>query len=254
MVSQNVKYDKPSSHTTPPGRPGWANPPHRGRLRTSSTTSQAPTLHLRGLRGRQTHLTWRGRIAACSLRAHEEGGAETIEACLFVVGKYTLPGRPAARQASDRFSHPRWAGCTYDTVLRLPCRKWLMFCNPPLCDPVDGCAAHPGPGLVSGALCNDCRLGAEDMEVVASGKASVKSKESTASADSGPRWHSILRAGVVRFGVHTVTVPLVWPRHSAALYGFWRMTLRQGGMAFLYLTCCRNWRGHACDNCRLATD
>eukprot|EP00955_Chlamydomonas_euryale_P103920 365532-Chlamydomonas_euryale.AAC.11 len=30
----------------------------------------------------------------------------------------------------------------------------------------------PGPGLVNGALCNDCDLAAEDMEVIASGKAS----------------------------------------------------------------------------------
>eukprot|EP00955_Chlamydomonas_euryale_P067950 359979-Chlamydomonas_euryale.AAC.2 len=34
-----------------------------------------------------------------------------------------------------------------------------------------------GPGLVNGALCNECGLVAEDMKVIASGKASVKSKE-----------------------------------------------------------------------------
>eukprot|EP00955_Chlamydomonas_euryale_P090697 364563-Chlamydomonas_euryale.AAC.6 len=54
------------------------------------------------------------------------------------------------------------------------------------------CARRGGsPGLVNGALCNDCDLAAEDVEVVASGKASVKSKEK---AVSGQRSTSALSA------------------------------------------------------------
>eukprot|EP00955_Chlamydomonas_euryale_P094194 364837-Chlamydomonas_euryale.AAC.12 len=37
--------------------------------------------------------------------------------------------------------------------------------------------AYASSGLVNGALCNDCDLTAEDMEVIASVKASVKSTE-----------------------------------------------------------------------------
>eukprot|EP00955_Chlamydomonas_euryale_P003714 39120-Chlamydomonas_euryale.AAC.2 len=48
-----------------------------------------------------------------------------------------------------------------------------------------GCAVDPGSGLVNGALCNDCDLAAEDMEVVASGKASVKSKEQRVAGGGG---------------------------------------------------------------------
>eukprot|EP00955_Chlamydomonas_euryale_P000498 5661-Chlamydomonas_euryale.AAC.1 len=39
------------------------------------------------------------------------------------------------------------------------------------------CAVDPGLGLVNGALCNACDLAAEDEQRIASGKASVKSKE-----------------------------------------------------------------------------
>eukprot|EP00955_Chlamydomonas_euryale_P079460 363302-Chlamydomonas_euryale.AAC.13 len=37
-----------------------------------------------------------------------------------------------------------------------------------------GSAVDPGPGLVNGALCNDCDLAENDIEVAASSKASVK--------------------------------------------------------------------------------
>eukprot|EP00955_Chlamydomonas_euryale_P103053 365462-Chlamydomonas_euryale.AAC.10 len=44
-----------------------------------------------------------------------------------------------------------------------------------VCDQVVGeCSRY---GLVYGALCNDCDLAARDVDVIASGKASVKSKE-----------------------------------------------------------------------------
>eukprot|EP00955_Chlamydomonas_euryale_P002521 27396-Chlamydomonas_euryale.AAC.1 len=41
-------------------------------------------------------------------------------------------------------------------------------------------AVDPGLGLVNGVTCNDCDLAEEGMEVVAFGKATVKSKEETA--------------------------------------------------------------------------
>eukprot|EP00955_Chlamydomonas_euryale_P079197 363265-Chlamydomonas_euryale.AAC.7 len=43
-------------------------------------------------------------------------------------------------------------------------------------DPGPGSALDPGPGLIYGALCHDCDLAEEEMEFVASGKASVKSR------------------------------------------------------------------------------
>eukprot|EP00955_Chlamydomonas_euryale_P116951 366447-Chlamydomonas_euryale.AAC.4 len=63
-------------------------------------------------------------------------------------------------------------------VLRSPWREWLMLCNPVQCATWQpGSAVDPGPGLVNGALCNECDLEEEDMKVIASGKASVKVKE-----------------------------------------------------------------------------
>eukprot|EP00955_Chlamydomonas_euryale_P000696 7945-Chlamydomonas_euryale.AAC.2 len=65
----------------------------------------------------------------------------------------------------------------YDMVLRSPWQEWLMLCNSSQCaTQKTGCAVDPGPGLVYGALCNHCDLAAQDMEVIASGKAGVKSK------------------------------------------------------------------------------
>eukprot|EP00955_Chlamydomonas_euryale_P071404 361070-Chlamydomonas_euryale.AAC.8 len=40
-----------------------------------------------------------------------------------------------------------------------------------------GRAVDPGPGLVNGALCNDCDLAEEDTGIIASGKDSVKNRE-----------------------------------------------------------------------------
>eukprot|EP00955_Chlamydomonas_euryale_P065829 359362-Chlamydomonas_euryale.AAC.11 len=49
-----------------------------------------------------------------------------------------------------------------------------MLCNPSQCATrKPGCAVDPGPGLVNGALCNDCDLAAEKIEVIASGKSSL---------------------------------------------------------------------------------
>eukprot|EP00955_Chlamydomonas_euryale_P083827 363895-Chlamydomonas_euryale.AAC.3 len=42
-----------------------------------------------------------------------------------------------------------------------------------MCDQQPGSAVDPGLGLLSGALCNDCGLTAENMENITSGKDSV---------------------------------------------------------------------------------
>lgn len=38
---------------------------------------------------------------------------------------------------------------------------------------------------------------------------------------TGPRWASNFNAGVLKFGVHNVTVPFACPRWSTAVSGFW---------------------------------
>eukprot|EP00955_Chlamydomonas_euryale_P048103 353872-Chlamydomonas_euryale.AAC.16 len=60
---------------------------------------------------------------------------------------------------------------TFRDFLKLPGRTKLIPW------PEIQAAAAERPGLVNGALCNDCALAAEDLEVIASGKASEKSKE-----------------------------------------------------------------------------
>eukprot|EP00955_Chlamydomonas_euryale_P056601 356488-Chlamydomonas_euryale.AAC.2 len=69
-----------------------------------------------------------------------------------------------------------------------------------VCDPVAGSAVGPGPGLVSGALCNDCDLAAEDMEALRPEKPvlRVKSKECVCvgggvTAAGTSRWTCVLR-------------------------------------------------------------
>eukprot|EP00955_Chlamydomonas_euryale_P065719 359325-Chlamydomonas_euryale.AAC.2 len=109
---------------------------------------------------------------------HEEGsgGGTTFWDCLKLPGHTKLIPWPeiravAAERALDRQA---WR----DAIINLVPLEFKKQPVQQVGHMTRSCARRGGsPRLLNGAVCNDCDLAAEDMEVIASGKASVKSKE-----------------------------------------------------------------------------